>query len=716
MRLPEILSSARKTVKLDLTEKDTASDKRIWRYLMASTDETKDGQIIDTIRYVNFNNTKLCSDCNPVSCTVNGDDVPVGTWRDLLIRLIDKFTIETPDRINELYRRPLLLGSSRPFLLKDRPNGAAKQTSTGHWVYVNLNISALVDLIGKLCQHCGVSLHDVKIAYASKYKPEVDTVFYIDFANTGACSGIDPISCYIKDVNIPFIGNWRDLVVAISEFCILEFPEKTDELKSRWFSSYSDKPYFLIEKPPLSGKKISNGYWINVNYGISQLVAIIARLLRYCDVNLSDVKIAYAPKLASWSARARNERQTVSAPYAQQNVRNDFKTWLTEQHPEWRSSTVSMHYSDAYYLYNNNLGVTLKEALTAEDGIQQAYDAIERFYIDNPTQTNKPSRSARSYIRSLRMLKEFLKEKYPTLCDTTLPDKSVTYVLNDAVIEVLKDNYALGFRFDTTYINLLSSATGIEINGQAQLALKRIMFRRNDDIYFLLDTIADAETRENIVEFADAYLQEYGCFEIPEFYKIYEDKVNPNCIRNADDFEEFFKQIGKSCVRCVSAPQFGNRIARYSSGSVWSTFGEVATKIAAVIKDEYYGSCNEEDLYTKFCAFSTDLLGKIIKHCAEGELIRVEINESVCYQTFDALGLPENFSDILSEILENLVEIGLELTQDVLHTAISIKLGMNFKEEYNLPDWDTYRRLVSKFYKAEPKREWRYNNFGEVAK
>ncbi len=399
-----------------------------------------------------------------------------------------------------------------------------------------------------------------------------------------------------------------------------------------------------------------------------------------------------------------------SARFAQQSIRAAFRRWLGEQHPEWSDNTVSMHCSDAYYLYNRKRGISLEEALTADDGLQRAYDAIEQFYTTNPTQTNNPSGSARGYLRSLRMLKEFLADKYPDL----LGNDGKATVVPDALIETLNRSYSMGFRFETTYINLLSNASGVEIDEKMQSALKRLMFRREDGVYFLLDTVADAATRKDIVDFADAYLEEYGCFEIPEFYKLYVDKVNSTCIRNADDFESFYEQIGKSEVRCVQAPYVGNRIARYSSGSVWGTFKEVAEKIVAVISEEYYGSCNEEDLHTKFCAFSTDLLGKIIKQCAADDLIRVEINGSVCYQNYDALGLPENFSEMLAEALERLSDIGLDLTQDALHTTLSLKLGVNFKAEYNLPDWDTYRRLITAFYKAEASREWKYKIFGEA--
>lgn len=562
----------------------------------------------------------------------------------------------------------------------------------------------------------GENVQSVVIASTSQTTKEIPRQLtaepqHVDFAHPEFCTGCDPQTCVVEGKS--FSGrNWRDVLVALTEDFLQSKP-KAMELYHTSLYPNGEREFLLKEKPKFSARQLSNGYWINVNLSIKDLVFTIGKLCEFCGVDLNDVNITYVPKQSAGGMRPMNIIKDDSARFAQQTVRDAFRAWLATHNPEWSSGTVTMHYSDAYYLYNNRRGITLEEALTADDGLQKAYDAIEHFYTDNPTQTNNPSGSARGYLRSLRMLKKFLDENYPELLSANsvaISEPSVP----DAVVDALNKNYTSGFRFDTTYVNLLSSASGVEIDRRMQSALKRIMFRRDDGIYFLIDIVADTATRKDIIDFADSYLEEYGCFEIPEFYKLYEDKVNPNCIRNADNFENFYEQIGKSGVRCVQAPYIGNRIARYSNGAVWSTFKEVAAKIVSVITEEYYGSCNEDDLHTKFCAFSTDLLGKIIRQCAADELIRVEINDSVCYQTFDALGLPENFSEVLAEALERLSDIGLDPTQDALHTTLSLKLGVNFKAEYNLPDWDTYRRLIAAFYKAEPRREWKYNIFGEV--
>ena len=567
-------------------------------------------------------------------------------------------------------------------------------------------------------QNGELEMSDTSLQNTKKIKPNNPVIAAtepqrVDFDHPEFCPGSDPVTCVVEgnDFNINS-GNWRDVLISLTEAFLQNKPKATELYHTSVYPN-GEQVFLLKDKPKLSARQLSNGYWVNVNLSIKDLVFTIGRLCQFCDVNLKDVDIRYAPKQSS--GLYRNMINTDScAKFAQQNIRDAFRAWLKEHNPEWSNGTVTMHYSDAYYLYNNARGISLEEALTADNGLQKAYDAIEQFYTANPTQTNNPSGSARGYVRSLRMLKEFLEEnRFDLLSQNGNSAITVTAIPNE-IIEALNRNYSTGFRFENTYISLLSNASGVEIDEKIQSSLKRLMFKRDDGIYFLLDTVADASTRKDIVNFADYYLEEYGCFEIPEFYKLYLDKVNSACIRNADDFESFYEQIGKSGVRCVQAPYVGNRIARYSSGSVWGTFKEVAEKIVAVISEDYYGSCNEDDLQTKFCAFSADLLGKIIKQCAADDLIRVEINSSVCYQTYNALGLPENFSDVLTETLERLTDIGLDPSRDVLHTAISLKIGVNFMAEFNLPDWDTFQRLTASFYKAEPRRGWKHYIFGEV--
>lgn len=93
----------------------------------------------------------------------------------------------------------------------------------------------------------------------------------------------------------------------------------------------------------------------------------------------------------------------------------------------------------------------------------------------------------------------------------------------DSIIKVLAEDYPSGFIFNATAVRLLSDKTGVEIDANMQATLKQAMFRRSDDLYFLPDVVADVETQERIIDFADRLLDEYGCFEVSELYAFFID-------------------------------------------------------------------------------------------------------------------------------------------------------------------------------------------------
>lgn len=449
-----------------------------------------------------------------------------------------------------------------------------------------------------------------KMTYANK------KTLYVDFTHPELCSGCDPLTCIVEG-KVFNVGNWRDILVSLTEDFIKSKPQ-TAQLYHVSLYSRGESVFFLKEKPKLATRQLTNGYWINVNLSIKDLVLTIGKLCEFCGVDLNDVCITYTHK------------QDTKRSNSEKEIQSNFEHGGTE-------------------------------------------------IIHN--------------ISSLSTEK------------SSVPDE---------VVETLRDKYVSGFRFETTYVNLLSSTSGIDVNAQMVLALKQMMFHRKDDIYFLLDGVSDGTTRSNIINSANCFLKKYNCFEICELYDLYKDELSINCIRNVEDFEAYFEQICTESIRCIRVPGMGNRIVRYSNNSVDRIFGELSAKIVSFISEEHFGSCNEEDLHIEFNAFSINLLTKIIRQYAADKLIRVEINDFICFQTFYALGLPENFSEILAEALDKLCSVGLEPTLEALHTVLSIDLGVNFKEEYNLLDWDTYRRLIAAMYHSQPLREWKNNIFGEV--
>lgn len=280
-----------------------------------------------------------------------------------------------------------------------------------------------------------------------------------------------------------------------------------------------------------------------------------------------------------------------------------------------------------------------------------------------------------------------------------------------SVMDALAQDYPNGFTFDTTTVRLLTDRAGVSIDEDIQAKLKQKMFRRSDNLYFLIDTVADRKTRKKIVDNADDLLVNYEFFEISELYSRFADSLNNKCIDNLDNFVIFYEFINKSDVRCVTS--HGTRIARVEDKNLRNLFLNIAARIIIIVREEFGGVASEDELQAKFPAFSARLLKQIIKESTE-ELVKTEINGIVCYQTLDALGLSDEFSIVLSEVLAMVDDIGLTPSEEVIHTALSLKMGVNFKTEYNIPDDKTYRRLIAAYYKNTPRRKWKRGNFAEV--
>lgn len=401
-----------------------------------------------------------------------------------------------------------------------------------------------------------------------------------------------------------------------------------------------------------------------------------------------------------------------SSAFAQKHIREAFKEWLFALNSAWSNGTLNTLCSDALYLYNNKRGITLVAALTEANGIEKAHEVLNIYFTLNPRQTGTASTAAKGYIDTLKLFKEFIEEMFPNLLENKeIVDSSQFATLPEAVVSILKNDYPYGFSFDTTCVRLLSEKSRINIDSTIQQILKNLMFCRSDGVYFLIDAVTDAETREKIIKFSDVWIKSYGCFVVSELYALFLDELSDRAIRNLDDFETFYEFISRSKVRCVA--YYGTRIARINNRGIKDLSSDIVAKIISVTHDEYGGTITEDDLYNRFPAFPIDVIANIIKENTE-ELVKIEINEITCYQTLDALGLSDEFSDTLAEVLEEIDEIGLIPNEEVLHAVLSMRLGVNFKTEYNIPDDRTYRRLIATYYKKAPKREWKRGVFAEV--
>lgn len=291
---------------------------------------------------------------------------------------------------------------------------------------------------------------------------------------------------------------------------------------------------------------------------------------------------------------------------------------------------------------------------------------------------------------------------------TKASDNSQTY---KEIIKVIKNDYANGFVFSSTSLRLLSEKAGCEVTEKMQEQMKRLLFERNDEVYYIIDVIATKSERDALVSRAKYALEKIGYYEINELYEANRNSLNNGIIRDLADFEDFYSFLDGENVRCVK--KHGFRIARLRDKSIDELFGAAADKAYEIAHNEYGGVITIDDLLDAFPLCSTQLIDYILKTYSE-MFVRTEINDVMCFQTIDALGLTEDFSQQLVETLDHMGALEIPPSDSILHAILSTKMNVNFKKEYGIPDDKVFRRLISLYYKASPSREWKAGLFTEV--
>lgn len=92
-------------------------------------------------------------------------------------------------------------------------------------------------------------------------------------------------------------------------------------------------------------------------------------------------------------------------------IREEYRAYLTDKHPNWAENTVSTHLSDAFYLWNNDIIPPFWQCLASEEGMEQARQTLLSYFTDEVVSNNPQSRSA-DYYADLVLLKEFFDTQY----------------------------------------------------------------------------------------------------------------------------------------------------------------------------------------------------------------------------------------------------------------------------------------------------------------
>lgn len=180
------------------------------------------------------------------------------------------------------------------------------------------------------------------------------------------------------------------------------------------------------------------------------------------------------------------------------SLRNEFREHLRATHSDWNESTVSTRMSDAFFGFNNSIGVDFWSSILNEESMLVARDKI-RDYFANEKQYDNPDVRADYYLSSLRLFKEFLDKNHPTLAqDWSGKMVSNVNLRSDFKLWMQKIKKSDGNAYSANTINTYLAALK---NSTVKLALKESI---ETDLFSYSDS-SDFETAHAIILKAPNY-------------------------------------------------------------------------------------------------------------------------------------------------------------------------------------------------------------------
>ena len=356
---------------------------------------------------------------------------------------------------------------------------------------------------------------------------------------------------------------------------------------------------------------------------------------------------------------------------------------------------------------------SMESALTGENAgvpASSLFREIVRLYRDDRPQYDRILKEAKTMIASgnqedIPASTENDSRKEGDCVKRYEQKSSIPRSLRRTILE----NYANGLRLEATSLRLLEAAANCSIGEPLQNDLQKAMFRRNDDLYFFPDSIIDEENAETILQETAGFLSHFGCFDISVEYRRCCERFSLRGLRDENDFADFLLFLNPGAFR----------VTRFCQKSVARKTGvskkELAERLTSLLRDTILesGYVTESELLNAYPAFDSAFFRKLIEKYSD-EILYAEIADAPCYQIIEDAGLDEKFSALLDDVLNEADRLSLEATPDVLNALLSVRMGANFRTEYNIPDDKTFRRVIGMRYTGAMPRAWKSGKFTEV--
>lgn len=279
-----------------------------------------------------------------------------------------------------------------------------------------------------------------------------------------------------------------------------------------------------------------------------------------------------------------------------------------------------------------------------------------------------------------------------------------------SLLKAICQYYPNGLRFDDTVLQLLKEYSGCEVDKKMQNELQKVMFKRRDGLYFLPEMIINSKQEVQLqIDIISGMIDKYGCIVANALYKNYIASGDNMLLRDEDDFKDYLLFLMPNDIRIVN--KLNSNVIK-KTGEPFDVMAQNAAQM--VVKTIKENECiTQEDILGTYPVFSETFLRKLLEKYTD-EIVVTKINDCLCYQTIESLGIDSDFSLSLDAVLGEIERFSLMPSQDIIHALLSVKLGYNICEELGIPDDKTFRRIISMYYVGERQRTWKAKCFVEA--
>ena len=222
--------------------------------------------------------------------------------------------------------------------------------------------------------------------------------------------------------------------------------------------------------------------------------------------------------------------------------------------------------------------------------------------------------------------------------------------------------------------------------------IKNAMFQLRNGLWFSREMILADEDQSAFDEQAMEWLMEYGCFSVERLFRDFCGVFNH--IVTLEDCAAFLRHLGLM----VTVQGRAGYLCSQPPPSLDDSLAAISETISGWL-EEANGTLTFHDIEQALPQLTAEALEDIRAQFLPDVHV-AEVGGVKCWCNTEAIHLPADFSEQLTNAVDTLVALEKKVSVTNLEFALNLFYCLRFREEYALTNNDTFMRVCAKHYKG----------------